>query len=398
MRLIRRNTYLSTLRDVEGTPDIKVLTGIRRSGKSKLLESFAEDVLSRYSDANLIQINFNLKEFEGLREYHSLHDFVEAEYRPDRPNYVFIDEVQMCNGFERAVNSLHASEKYDIYITGSNAFLMSSDLATLFTGRTFHISVYPFSLSEFMEYYEIESVSEALSRYTLEGGMPGSYLYSSEETRLSYIADVFNTLIVRDLRLKYDIRNIETLDRVADYLMDNTSNITSARKIADTLTSTGAKSNDRTIGAYLKYLCEAFAFYKVRRYDTKGKRYLSSGDKYYLADHSFKFAMLGMKNIDFGRVYENMVAIELLRRGYNIYAGMLYNKEIDFVAIKRSEQFYIQVSDNISDEKTFERECASLLKIRDAYPKLILTNTHHPTYTYEGIEIHDLATWLYGGK
>lgn len=396
MRLIRRNAYLSTLRDVEGTPDIKVLTGIRRSGKSKLLESFAEDVLSRYSDANLIQINFNLEKFDGLREYHSLHDFVEAEYRPDRQNYVFIDEVQMCDGFERAVNSLHASEKYDIYITGSNAFLMSSDLATLFTGRTFQISVYPFSLSEFMEYYEIETVSEAFSRYTLEGGMPGSYLYNSEEARLSYIADVFNTLIVRDLRSKYDIRNLETLDRVADYLMDNISNITSARKIADTLTSSGAKSNDRTIGAYLKYLCEAFAFYKVRRYDTKGKRYLSSGDKYYLADHSFKFSMLGMKNVDFGRIYENMVAIELLRRGYKIYAGTLYGKEVDFVAAKRSEQFYIQVSDNISDKETFERECASLLKIRDAYPKLILSNTYHPTYTYEGIEIHDLATWLHG--
>ncbi len=394
MKLIRRQHYLSKLTEVEGTPDIKVITGVRRCGKSKLLDSFADDIRERGSGANIIQVNFNLAESEPLMEWHALYDHVESQYIKGAVNYIFIDEVQMCEGFERAVNSLHATERYDIYLTGSNAFLMSSDLATLFTGRTFEIPVYPFSLSEFMQYYGLTDAESAFKRYVLEGGMPGSYVYRTDETRYSYVADVFDTLIVRDIRQKHDIRNVDMLDRVADFLMDNTSNVTSPKRVADALTSCGLKANDKTVGAYLSYLCDAFAFYKMRRYDTRGKRYLSSGNKYYLVDHSFRYAKLGMRNMDYGRVYENMVAIELMRQGYEIYAGMLYKKEIDFVAMRHSEKIYIQVSDNITDSSTFERECAPLLAVRDAYPKFILANTHHDTYTYEGIEVHDLATWL----
>ncbi len=394
MRLIRREAYLSRLAEVEGTPDIKVVTGVRRCGKSKLLEAFARDVCERDPSANVIQVNFNLAEFEPLMEWRALHEHIEERYIKGAANYVFIDEVQMCEGFERAVNSLHASERYDIYLTGSSAFLMSSDLATLFTGRTFSVPVYPFSLSEFMEYYELEDPGEAIGRYALEGGMPGSYAYRTNEARYSYVADVFDTLIVRDIRQKHGIRNVDALDRVSDFLMDNVSNVTSAKSIADFLGATGSKVDDKTVGSYLGYLCDAFAFYKMRRYDTRGKRYLSSGNKYYLADHSFRYAKLGTRNMDYGRVYENMVAIELMRRGYEVYAGMLYEKEIDFVAMRRSEKVYIQVSDSISDPVTFERECAPLLAVRDAYPKLIIANTHHGTYAYEGIEVHDLATWL----
>ncbi len=394
MKLIRRESYLSRLADVEGTPDIKVVTGVRRCGKSKLLEAFAADVRKRDPHANIIQVNFNLAEAESLMEWHALHDHIESRYIEGAANYVFIDEVQMCKGFEHAVNSLHASERFDIYLTGSNAFLMSSDLATLFTGRTFALSVYPFSLAEFMVYYELGDTQDALRRYTLEGGMPGSYAYRSDDARYSYVADVFDTLIVRDIRQKHGIRNVDALDRVADFLMDNVSNVTSAKSIADTLSQTGSKMSDKTVSSYLKYLCDAFAFYRVRRYDTRGKRYLSSGNKYYLADHSFRFAKLGTRNMDYGRVYENMVAIELMRRGYEVYAGMLYEKEIDFVAMRRSEKIYVQVSDSIADPATFERECAPLLAIRDAYPKLVIANTDHDAYTYEGIEVRDLASWL----
>lgn len=394
MRLIRRDSYLSKLAEAEGTPDIKVVTGVRRCGKSKLLEMFAQDVCERDPSANVIQVNFNLADFESLMEWHALHEHIEKRYVASTTNYVIIDEVQMCEGFERAVNSLHASERYDIYLTGSNAFLMSSDLATLFTGRTFSIPVYPFSLSEFSEYYGMENPEEALKRYALEGGMPGSYAYRTDGARYSYVADVFDTLVVRDIRQKHNIRNVDALDRVADFLMDNVSNVTSAKNIADSLKAMGSKADDKTVGSYLGYLCNAFAFYKVRRYDTRGKRYLSSGNKYYLADHSFRYAKLGTRNMDYGRVYENMVAIELMRRGYEVYAGTLYEKEIDFVAMRRNEKIYIQVSDSIADPATFGRECSPLLAVRDAYPKLILANTHHDTYTYEGIEVHDLATWL----
>ena len=394
MRLIQRDFYLNKLKDVMGTPDIKVITGVRRSGKSKLLEAFMSYVRANDPNANIIHINFNMNAFESLAEYHALNDHIENAYLPGKDNYIFIDEVQMCSGFEKAINSLHASEKYDIYITGSNAFLLSSDLATLFTGRTFEIEVFPFSFREFMQYFELTDQYAAFNRYIQEGGMSGSYLYKTPESKYDYISDVFDTLIVRDIQRKYRVRNMPLMERLCDFLMDNISNQTSTRSVAAAFTGEQAKTNDRTISAYIKYLCNAFAFYKVRRYDIQGKRYLSSNDKYYLSDHSFKYAKLGTKNADYGRMIENIVAVELLRRGYELYAGVLYKKEIDFVAIKRSEKLYIQVSGSIDDPDTFRREVDPLLKIKDAYPKLILTRTRQEAYQYEGVQIVDVADWL----
>jgi predicted AAA+ superfamily ATPase len=380
-----------------GTPDIKVITGVRRSGKSKLLESFMTYVRANDPDANIIHINFNLNSYESLAEYHALNHYIESAYIAGKNNFVFIDEVQMCEGFEKAINSLHASEKYDIYITGSNAFLLSSDLATLFTGRTFEIEVYPFSFGEFMQYYELTDRYAAFTRYIQEGGMSGSYLYKTPEAKYDYISDVFNTLIVRDIQRKYKIRNMPLMERLCDFLIDNISNLTSTRSVAAVFTSEQVKTNDRTISAYIKYLCNAFAFYKVRRYDIQGKRYLASNDKYYLSDHSFKYAKLGTKNADYGRMIENIVAIELLRRGYELYAGVLYKKKIDFVAIKRNEKLYIQVASSIDDPDTFQREVDPLLKIKDAYPKMILTRTRQEAYQYEGVQIVDVADWLLKG-
>ena len=224
--------------------------------------------------------------------------------------------------------------------------------------------------------------------------MSGSYLYKDIEAKYNYIDEVYHTLIVRDIRTKYHIRNIALMDRISDFLMDNISNLTSARSLADTFNSNKDKINHKTVGSYMQYLCNAFAFYKVRRYDIQGKKYLSSNEKYYLCDHSFRYAKLGTKNMDYGRVYENIVAIELMRRGYEIYVGTLYKKEIDFVAIKRDEKIYIQVSDDISGEKTFEREVSPLLSIRDAYPKILIARTRHDSYQYEGIRIIDIADWL----
>lgn len=394
MKLIERSFYLNKLINVVGTPDIKVITGVRRSGKSKLLEEFRAYIEAENAECNIIQINFNLPEYEDLLTYRALYDYVNVHYVSGKDNFVFIDEVQMCEDFEKAVNGLHASEKYDIYITGSNAFLLSSDLATLFTGRTFEIKVYPFAFDEYIEYFKLKDHYEALDKYVLEGGMAGSYLYKNQEAKYDYVADVFNTLIVRDIRKKYKIRNTQLMDRIVDFLMDNVSNLSSARNITNTLGSMHEKIHHTTVGAYMQYLCNAFAFYKVRRYDIKGKKYLSTNDKYYLSDHTFRYAKLGTKNMDYGRVLENIVAIELLRRGYEVYVGMLYKKEIDFVAIKRSEKIYIQVSDNISDEKTFEREVSPLLQIKDAYPKMVIARTRHDEYQYEGIKVVDIADWL----
>ena len=394
MKLINRNQYLKRMISVIGTPDIKVITGVRRSGKSKLLEAFKDYIETEYTDYNIIHINFNLPEFDHLLEYKPLYEYIKSQYLKGKQNFVLIDEVQMCQDFEKAINGLHAAEQYDIYITGSNAFLLSSDLATLFTGRTFEIKVFPFSFNEYMQYFNYSDKYAAVDKYMIEGGMAGSYLYKDQEAKYDYIADVFDTLIVRDIRKKYKIRNMQLMDRIVDFLMDNISNLSSARSITNTLSGIKEKVNHVTVSSYMQYLCNAFAFYKIRRYDIKGKKYLSSNDKYYLSDHAFRYAKLGTKNMDYGRVIENIVAIELLRRGYEVYVGVLYKKEIDFVAIKRNEKIYIQVSDNISDEKTFEREVSPLLQIKDAYPKMIIARTRHDEYQYEGIKVVDIADWL----
>lgn len=393
MKLIKRE-YLKDLIDVIGTPDIKIITGVRRSGKSKLLEMFKNYIIENIKNYNIIGINFNLVKFDNLRDYISLNNYIEKQYIEGKNNFVLIDEVQMCKEFERTINSLHAEEKFDIYITGSNAFLLSSDLATLFTGRTYEIQIYPFSFKEFIEYFKYENIQDAFEKYVLEGGMSGSYIYNDVKQKYNYINEVYNALIVRDIQQKYNIQNIGLMDSLTEFLMDNVSNLTSYRKVANKLNENNINTNDKTISNYINYLCDAFAFYKIRRYDIQGKRYLSSVDKYYLVDQTFKYAKLGTKNMNYGRIYENIVAIELLRRGYEVYVGELYNAEIDFVAMKMNEKIYIQVSDNISDDKTFEREVRPLLKIKDAYPKMIISRTRHEDYQYEGIQIYDLANWL----
>ena len=393
MKLIKRE-YLNELINVIDTPDIKVITGVRRSGKSKLLEQFKEYIKNHIKNSNIISINFNLLIYEEYMEYHKLNDYIEERYIENKKNYVIIDEVQMCEGFEKTINSLHASGKYDIYITGSNAFLLSSDLSTLFTGRTYEIEIFPFSLKEYMNYNNYTDSEQAFKKYVLEGGMSGSYVYDNIENKYNYLKEMYNTLILRDIKQKYKIRNNDLLLSLSDYLMDNISNLTSSRNIEKEYIKNSIKVDHKTINNYLTYFCNAFAFYRVRKYDIQGKKYLSSQDKYYLVDPSFKYAKIGTKNMNYGRIYENLVAIELLRRGYEIYAGVLYNKEIDFVAMKQNEKIYIQVSDNIEDKKTFDREINSLLKINDAYPKILIANTKHDTYQYEGIQIIDISKWL----
>ncbi len=395
MKLIQR-VYLQDLLELSNTPDIKVITGIRRAGKSKLLESFISEIQSHNDNSNIIHINFNLNEFEELKDFRKLYDFIESRYVDGQHNYILIDEIQLCNGFEQAVIWLHASEKYDIYITGSNAFLLSSDLATMFTGRTMEIEVFPFSFSEFYKYYgytENES-AKALTKYIEEGGMPGSYLYNDINRKYDYIKDVLNSLLIKDIVKKYKIRNVALLDKLIDFMFDSIGCELSENKISNSLNSSGLKINHNTIGMYLSYLCNGFLFYRVRRYDIQGKRYLNSQDKYYLSDHSFRYARIGTKNQNTGRILENIIAIELLRRGYELYTGVLYNKEIDFVALRRNEKLYIQVADDISNTDTLIRESTSLLSIKDAYPKIILARTNEKSFDYNGVQIIDIASWL----
>jgi hypothetical protein len=398
MKIIERNIYLDKMIRVIDTPDIKVITGVRRSGKSKLLELFKKYIENNIEDFNIIHVNYNLKKFDNLLTGDKLYNYIDSKFDDKKENYVLIDEIQKCNGFEDVINSIHAEEKYHIYITGSNAFLLSSDLATLFTGRTFEIKIYPFSFEEYMRYFELDNHYLSFNTFMQDGGMSGSYLYSETEDKNNYLSDIYNTLILRDIVQKYNIKNEELLKKLSDYLLDNVSNLTSSTKIENILKSTNQTADHKTISKYIDYLCNAYAFYKVRRYDIKGKKYLTSQDKYYLVDTSFRRAILGRKNEDYGRLLENIVAIELLRRGYEIYVGTLYEKEIDFVAMKNDEQIYIQVTDNLTDEKTLNREITPLLNIRDGYKKMIIARLNHEGFIKEGIEVIDIADWLLNNK
>jgi hypothetical protein len=377
------------------TPEIKVITGVRRSGKSKLLAAFTKYVHEVDADANIIDVDFTKLRFESLREYHALNDYVEAHYCDGVNNYLMIDEVQLCPNFEVAINSLHSEEKYDIYITGSNAFLLSSDLATLFTGRHIDIHVYPFSFNEYCEYFNTgENLQDKFDKYVMLGGFSGSYSYSDDSDKAKYIQEVYETILIRDLVDRYRLNTPSVLKRVADYLMDNIGNISSSRNISNAMPIIGNTVSHSTVINYISYLCNAFVFYEAKRYDVKGKNYLQSLSKYYLVDAGMRVAELGKRNLDWGRMYENIVFIELLRRGYDVYVGKLYQKEIDFVAMRGNEKIYIQVSDDISGKDTFQREVSPLLQIKDAYPKFILARTRHEETDYEGVRIMDIANWL----
>ena len=394
MRTIERKKYLESLQNVRLTPDIKVVTGVRRAGKSELIRSYMDWLKKNDKKANIIFVDFTLLSSEPLQEYHALHDHIEQHYLKGKNNYVFIDEVQLCKRFELAINSLHAMEKYDIYLTGSNAFLLSSDLATLFTGRVMTIHVFPFSFAEYRTYFGEQELQSQLDQYVQDGGLAGSYVYATANEKTNYIREVFKTIIERDIVQRYKLSDAFLLNKIAEYLMDNVSNTTSARGVVGILQSEQMKTNHVTVGNYIDYLYRTFLFYQVKRYDIHGKEYLRMIDKYYLVDSGFRYAILGTRNMDYGRIYENLVAIELLRRGYEIYVGKLYQKEVDFVAMRGSEKIYIQVSDDISSRDTFEREYGPLLQIKDAYPRYIIARTRKPQYDYQGIQIVDLAEWL----
>lgn len=395
MKTIVREKYLERIKALKDTPDIKIITGIRRSGKSNLMQAYINYLKSEFEDVNIIFIDFMDLEFEETKEYHALHKYVEDRYDKEKQNYLFVDEVQLCPNFELAINSLYSKNKYDIYITGSNAFLLSADLATLFTGRYIEIHMFPFSFKEYCEYYRgLADKDKLFDEYIIKGGLAGSYAYNTDLDRTTYIKEVYETIVNRDLVQKYKLPDTQVLRQLSEFLMDNISNLTSPNRVSDILTANEVTTNHVTIGKYIKYLCNAFIFYDIKRYDIRGKKYLETSDKFYMCDTGMRYAILGNRNMDYGRVYENIVCIELLRRGYEVYVGKLYQKEIDFVAQRGSEKIYIQVSDNISNPETFEREYSPLLQIKDAYPKMIIARTRHDEYQYEGIKIVDIADWL----
>ena len=352
-------------------------------------------MLSQDGGVNIIYIDLSDLANESLLEYHALNDYVLSNTRDGVENVLMIDEVQECKGFERAINSLQNSGKYDIYLTGSNAFLLSSDLATLFTGRQIEIPVYPFSFEEFLAYHSDHADREAmLDRYLVEGGLAGSYVYQSETDRVAYIRGVFETILTRDLVQKFKLAESTVLRHLSEYLMDNVANLTSPHKASVQLAQNKVTTNHVTASNYIDHLLHAFLFHVVKRYDVRGKKYLATSEKYYLSDLGFRYAVLGRRNMDYGRAFENLVYMELRRRGYDVYVGKVQDLEIDFIAMRGSEKSYIQVSDNIAAQETFERELAPFAKIRDGYPRTLIARTRNPETDFEGVRIVNLADWL----
>lgn len=393
MKLIKRAEYLRRLNDLYGTPDVKIITGVRRAGKSKLLEAFRDII--RTKGANVIYVDLSDLANEGLLEYHALNEYVLSKTVAGSDNVLMIDEVQECRGFERTINSLHNSGRYDIYLTGSNAFLLSSDLATLFTGRQIEVPVYPFSFAEFREYHSGTGDVEALlDRYLTEGGLAGSYVYRTDVDRVAYVREVFETILTRDLVQKFKLNEPSVLRHLAEYLMDNIANLTSPYRTSVQLAQNKIATNHVTASNYMDYLSRAFLFYPVKRYDVRGKKYLATNEKYYLSDLAFRYAVLGRRNMDYGRAFENLVYLELRRRGYDVYVGKVLDLEIDFIAMRGGEKIYIQVCDNISAPETLERELAPFGKVRDGYPRMLIARTRHPETDVEGVRVVNLADWL----
>lgn len=293
MKWIDRPQYLQRLLGLQNTPDIKIITGIRRCGKSCLLRAFRQQIQQQDPNANILSLDFTDLDWEELKDYRALHRYAKEHVKEGTANYLLIDEVQLCPHFELAINSLHAAGQFDIYLTGSNAFLLSGDLATLFTGRYIEIPVFPFSFAEYCRYFEEKTdMQAAFDDYALQGGLAGSYAYRSEQDRVAYIQEVYRTIVTQDLVQKYRLPDTAMLEHLSEYLMDNISNLTSPNRVSDTLTANKITTNHVTVGRYIKYLCNAFVFYDTKRYDIKGRRYLETADKYYLCDTGIRYAVL----------------------------------------------------------------------------------------------------------
>ena len=388
-KLIKRD-YFYNLTGSENNGLIKLITGVRRSGKSKLLESF-RDYLSETKINNVVFVDLELIENKELLDSNKLYNYVNEQFKNNKTrNYLIIDEIQKCTGFEKIISSLNKEKKFDIYLSGSNAFAFDGNFLV---GRHDVLKIYPFSFKEFNTYFNYSKKSiDSFDEYIKKGGMSISYISENNKQIINkiYIG------ILEDIAKTFKLKENEKLliNKIANYLMDNIGKITSIKNITNLLLE---KTNIETVNLYVNYLCKSFLFYPFQGYDVKGKEILLDfNKKYYLVDVSFRFANpdIGTKNMDYGKIYENIVAIELLRRGYEVYVGILKEKEIDFVAIKNGYKKYIQVSYNISDPETFKREVAPLLSISDGYPKIIIAGIKQPEYHYEGIRIIDISEWL----
>lgn len=399
--MIQRTQYLGELIKWKHEDLIKVITGIRRCGKSTLLKLFAEHLKSEgVSDEQIIFINFEDLKYENLLDYKSLYDYISQKLCKDKWTYVLLDEIQNVKDFQKAIDSLYIQNNVDVYITGSNAYLLSGKLATLLSGRYVEISILPFSFKEYIQVCN-ESKEDAFNKFLKFGGFPYSVVSKySEDKILQYLEGIYNTIIVKDIEDRQNIGNVakivdvSLLKSISVYLADVIGNPISKKKIADYLNSNGKKVSDHTVSDYIDALTQAFVFYPVERFDIQGKELLKTNKKYYIVDTGIRSYLLAKNSLDLGFVLENIVFLELKRRGYKINIGKLGAREVDFVVQKNGVFQYLQVCLNMSDEATFEREITPLKQIKDNYKKTILTLDKFSVGNYSGIEVVNVIDWL----
>ena len=393
---IPREEYLERLRNLKHKKLIKIVTGIRRCGKSTVLEMFRDELLDNGVEENqIIFINFEDYENKSLRNPESLYDYIKQRLT-SKMNYIFLDEIQRVDDFPEVVDSLYIKDNVDLYLTGSNSSLLSSEIATLISGRYVEIKMLPFSFKEFVKATnQSKNLSSAYRQYVETSSFPYvlELLQMPQEIN-AYLEGIYNTILVKDIIDRKKIADTNVLKSVTQFLFDNIGSELSSKKIADTLTSNGRKSDSKTIEKYVTSLEESFIVYSANRYNIKGKEYLKSLEKYYVTDIGLRNFMLGKKSMDVGHILENVIYLELLRRGYSVYVGKIDDMEIDFVAQNSQGNTYIQVAATVRDENTLKRELRSLQTVKDSYPKMLLTLDDDPEADYDGIIRKNALDWL----
>ena len=397
--MIQRKEYLKKLIAFRDKQLIKVVTGVRRCGKSTLLKMYQEWLREQGVEASrIISINFEDIDYEELTDYRKLYDYLKEHLNSERMTYIFLDEIQNVADFPKVVDSLYIKNNVDIYMTGSNAYMLSSEIATLISGRYVQIEMLPFSFKEYME--STGSMNDRGVKYTeyLENSsFPQTLELKGQPDEIrDYLEGLYNTIVVKDIVNRKKITDTMMLKSLLRFVFDNIGNPLSSKKIADTMTSAGRKIDVKTVEKYLEALTESYILYQANRYNIKGKQYLKTLEKYYVVDVGLRFMLLGSKQMDAGHILENVVYLELLRRGYDVYVGKINEFEVDFVAQNSRGTSYFQVALTVRDEKTLQRELRPLQSIRDHYPKMILTLDEDPETQYDGIRRVNARDWLLG--
>lgn len=392
--MIERNDYLDELKKWKDKDLIKVITGIRRCGKSTLFELYINYLRKiGIPDDHIISLNLESPDYQ-FKDYKDLYDYVNEKIKDNDMYYVFLDEVQVVEQFEKAVDGLYIKKNVDEYITGSSAYLLSGELATFLAGRYIELKVFPLSFKEYANYFQQDGDERLYLKYVNNSSMPYALKLDDQDEIDKYLDAIYNTIIVKDIVTRRKISDTSVLKSLSEFMFSSIGNVLSVKKIADTLTSNGRNISVHTVETYLDSLVESFIFNKVSRYDIKRKQYLQTGEKYYATDVTMRYALLGRKYIDLGHILENVVYLELLRRGYKVYIGKVGDKEIDFIAENSVGITYYQVAYTVRDKDTLERELSVLDNINDHYPKFILTMDVDPEIDFNGIRKINVLDWL----